>query len=115
MTLEEVRLEFETWRSTRKNKGIPIPKELWLKVYDIHQNYKPTQMCKALRLNGQQFKSKMAEFSSSTFVEIPINPITVNANHCCKIKLTHGNKALSFELPINYMDRITPTLKKLMQ
>ena len=115
MTLEEVRLEFEVWRTARKNKGTPIPKELWLKVYNIHQNYKPTQICKVLHLNSQQFKSKMTELSLSTFVEIPINPLTVNDNHCCKIKLTNGNKELSFELPINYMDRITSTLEKLMQ
>ena len=115
MTLEEVKLDFEAWRATRKNKGVPIPPALWQKVYDIHQNYKPTQICKTLSLSGQQFKNKMAEFSPSEFVEIPINSITNNDNHCCQIKLTNGNKVLSFELSVNYMDRIIPSLEKLMQ
>ena len=74
MTLEEVKLEFEAWRTTQKNKMVSIPSSLWQKVYDIHQNYKPTQICKTLRLNSKQFKNKIAEFSSSKFVEIPINP-----------------------------------------
>ena len=115
MTLEEVKLEFEAWRTTQKNKMVSIPSSLWQKVYDIHQNYKPTQICKTLRLNSKQFKNKIAEFSSSKFVEIPINSITGNDNRCCQIKLTNGKKVLSFELPIDYMDRIIPSLEKLMQ
>jgi hypothetical protein len=115
MTLEEVKLDFEAWRIARRNKGVSIPSGLWQKVYDIHQNYKQTQICKTLSLSGQQFKNKMTEFASLKFVEIPIISITSNDNHCCQIKLTHGNKVLSFELSVNYMDLIIPSLEKLMQ
>ena len=115
MTLEEVKLDFEAWRSTRKNKGVSIPPALWQKVYDIHQNYKPTQICKALSISGKQFKNKISEFVPSKFVEIPINSFTSNNNHCCQIKLTHGNKVLSFELAVNHMSLFIPSLEKLMQ
>ena len=115
MTLEEVKLDFEAWRAARKNKGVPIPLVLWQKVHAIHQNYKPTKICKTLSLGGRQFKNKMAELSSSTFIEIPVKSTIQNNNEICQIKLTHGNKVLSFELTVNHMDRVIPSLEKLMQ
>ena len=115
MTLEEVTLEFEAWHYTRKNKGVSIQPALWQKVYAIHQNYQPTQICKALSISGKQFKNKMSELVPSKFVEIPINSLTSNNNHCCQIKLTHGNKVLSFELAVNHISLVITSLERLMQ
>jgi hypothetical protein len=115
MTLEDVKAEFQLWRTKKANKSEKIPDDLWRKVHVIHQNYQPTKICQTLSLGGQQLKNKIAELSASAFIEIPVKPSIPTNNDICQIKLTHGNKVLSLELAIKHMDRIIPSIGKLMQ
>jgi len=54
-TFEEVREQFDYWRSTRKKRG-PIPEMLWEAAVNLTNEYSIHQISKTLRLNYQKFK-----------------------------------------------------------
>jgi hypothetical protein len=115
MTLEDVKSEFQLWRTSKVNKSEPIPEVLWQKVYAISKNYTQAQICQALKFNCHTFQNNVSRLASTEFIEIPAVPNPEINNDICQIKLTHGNKVLSFELAVDYMDRVIPSLEKLMQ
>jgi len=57
LTLEEVKAEFERWRTERKNSRQTIPQYLWPLVKQLTGRYKSTEIARELRLNHQQFKA----------------------------------------------------------
>ena len=54
-TFEEVRKQFDYWRSTRKKRG-PIPEILWKAAVGLTKEYSIHQISKTLRLNYQKFR-----------------------------------------------------------
>lgn len=115
MTLEDVKLDFELWRANKIHRGDPVPDELWQKVYVISKNYRFAQIRRTLNLSYEQLKRQMNRLAPEEFIEIPIKENTPPNNGICQIKLTHGNKILSVELPVNQMNLFIPSLEKLMQ
>ncbi len=115
MTLEDVKIYFDLWRTKKNHIGEAIPDYLWKKVHAITSKYKPSKIYKTLGINSTQFTSHMKRISPSKFIEIPLESLNNNDSQLCQIKITHGNKVLSFELSVNYMDKVIPSLEKLMQ
>ena len=84
-------------------------------LYVIIKNYRFAQIRRTLNLGYEQLKRQMNRLAPEEFIEIPIKENTPPNNGICQIKLTHGNKILSVELPVNQMNLFIPSLEKLMQ
>jgi len=90
VTLENVQLAFEHWRSTRASRG-PTPVSLQRRAAALLSDHSPTHICAALKINNTALKSwtaapkKMASSPASTptqtdskFVELPTEPCSDN-------------------------------------
>jgi hypothetical protein len=55
-TLEEVRVQFETWRKTRNSRQ-PIPDQLWQAAFKLSKNYSVYKIAKTLRLDYTKLKN----------------------------------------------------------
>ena len=70
--LEEVKKNFETWRSGRAGKRESIPQVLWQAAAGLCREYSITQVSRELRLSYADLKKRIPEdnFVSHRFVEI---------------------------------------------
>lgn len=72
LTLDEVKLAFEQWR-THKTE-IRIPQVLWDQVKMLSQSYQHSIIRKTLGISGSQFYEHISPAKTvSTFIEVPVN------------------------------------------
>ena len=99
-TLNNVKLQFKTWRATRKHKQ-RIPDELWKAAAALSDRYTIQQLATTLRLNHTNLRDRIAlraaeERSSiaqeACFLELP-PPQTHMASECLvEMENMHGEK-----------------------
>ncbi len=75
--LESVKLQFKTWRETRKHKG-RIPDKLWEAAAGLSEQYSVHHISKALRVNHTALKDHIAArkthekpAAEACFLELP--------------------------------------------
>lgn len=117
-TLEEVVEVFNSWRLQRKHKSIPIPKELWSKATALIPHYQQTDIVKALRISGGQFKKhcinnedKKIEDSAAGFAVGTVIPTLSNNNDECELILKGQNKSLQIKINIQNVAAILPLIE----
>ncbi len=69
-TLEEVAERFANWRRDKK-PGERISHELWQRVRQISDNYRISQITKALRINTEQYRRYVRMDLKPTTNEVP--------------------------------------------
>ncbi len=57
LTLEEVLIQFETWREARKGRE-PIPEELWQAAVDLTETLPPGKIARTLGLSRAKLKKR---------------------------------------------------------
>lgn len=73
VSLEQVKSNFEQWRSSRRNRKTKIPQALWDQVYPLTQFNKPSVVRTTLRISGSQYNEhKPRTRPEATFVEVPM-------------------------------------------
>jgi hypothetical protein len=80
--LESVKVQFDAWRSNKKNERERIPKELWEAAIEIVGPYSINEVATHLRLNYTDLKKRMPgnscqsslKLNPSAFMEIPCDP-----------------------------------------
>ena len=102
LTLEDVKIRFESWRSTRKQDKERIPTSLRKDAFSLVGRYPKMNILKELRLNTTQLNSfgELSEASQSspspqkpTFLEVSLSPLVP-----CRIELHHpGGTILRLE------------------
>ena len=77
LTLETVTQNFEHWRTHRKSRKESTPMYLQEQAVALLENYPATEIAKALRISGANFKRWRSPLSATpakknnTFVELP--------------------------------------------
>ncbi len=70
---------FNHWRETRPKPHVRIPDNLRQQAVALLSHYNPSQICKALRLSGEQLKAWQQQvelaLSAPEFVALPSAPI----------------------------------------
>ena len=77
-TLKQVQAQFETWRKTRKSRGL-IPEALWTAAISLAGPYSLHQISKGLRLNQTSLKERVKasrnvtpeDAAQTAFIELP--------------------------------------------
>lgn len=77
-TLKQVQVQFETWRKTRKSRGL-IPEALWDAAISLAGPYSLHQISKGLRLNQTSLKERVKasrnvtreDVARTAFIELP--------------------------------------------
>ena len=59
-TIEEVRVQFETWRSTRNSRQ-PIPDQLWQAAFKLSKNYSIYKIALRLRIDLLRFHGRFVQ------------------------------------------------------
>jgi hypothetical protein len=90
-TLEEVRVQFETWRKTRNSRR-PIPDQLWQAAVKLSKNYSVYKIAKTLRLDYTKLKNftragtnhhlPIVKDISPAFIELGIGACSSEAFEC---------------------------------
>ena len=90
-TLEEVRVQFETWRKTRKSRQ-PIPEKLWQSAFKLSKNYSIYKIAKTLQLDYTKLKNFTRDRSnhhlsivkdiSPAFIELGIGACSSEVFEC---------------------------------
>ena len=90
-TLEEVRVQFETWRKTRKSRQ-PIPDQLWQAAFKLSKNNSIYKIAKTLRLDYTKLKNftraginhhlPIVKEISPAFIELGIGACCSEACEC---------------------------------
>lgn len=62
--LDDVKNDFETWRKTKTHRSEQIPDELWFKVFELENQYKPKQIRDILMINKKQYDTKHEQLCS---------------------------------------------------
>ncbi len=79
LTLEEVKLAFDQWRSNKN--GVRTPEKLWDQVKTLTQFYKHNLIRDTLGISGSQYKKYVpSQKSDAIFVEVPIKPQPIKHN-----------------------------------
>jgi len=93
--LETVKLQFKTWRETRKHR-CPIPDELWEAATGLSDQYSVHRIAKVLGVNHTTLKDRIATRKAmentepqACFLELPAPPVSE-----CSIEMEnrHGEK-----------------------
>jgi hypothetical protein len=77
--MEDVKVLFEHWRSTRQYKTTRIPKHLWEAAAALAGQYSVHKISRALRLNHSELRDQVAQQNTqddtsdtlSAFIELP--------------------------------------------
>ena len=72
ISLDNVKQRIDYWRNTRDKPG-SIPKDIWNDIIELANVLPKGEICKQLKISGQQLNSKLDAVSSgnsSSFVEI---------------------------------------------
>jgi hypothetical protein len=93
LSIEEVSMEFDRWRDTKK-AGERIPESLWETAVGLTSHYSISQVSQRLRLNYMDLKrrvhsSSKQEFSCAEFIEL--NPAQVFPTGECIIEMHRGD------------------------
>ena len=77
-SLAAVKLQFKTWRDTRKQKS-RIPAELWTAAVSLSNRYSVHHISKALHVNHTALRDKVSAYKTdrskeahSCFIELPL-------------------------------------------
>lgn len=96
--LETVKLQFNTWRETRKHKG-RIPDKLWKAAAGLSDQYSVHHISKALRINHTALKDRIAArktlentASQACFFELPSPPSSSVSECLIEMENSHGEK-----------------------
>ena len=115
MTLEEVCKAFDDWRANRSSRRARIPTHLWIMVRALRPHYNRSTICKALHLNGGQFKRycidvKFDEQSAEQndgFAEAFLPMPTAD----CELTLQGTRKTLSIKISPQQLSVVLPLLE----
>lgn len=58
-TIEEVRKQFQVWRTTRRNRREPIPDHLWNAAIELCRIHPVSSVCKELKLCYTDLKTRL--------------------------------------------------------
>ena len=99
ISLQEMKVRFEHWRSTRVKRG-KIPNALWQQVIFLTRKHSIYELSKVLRLNGTDIKSKMQLGASH-----PLTPHTKSS--------TYQSSFLEINIPLIEEDEVHLTTGKI--
>lgn len=110
LDLTHVQQQFDQWRQTRASRREPIPNALREQAVRLCEQYRPSRVIDALRINHTMLKTWRQPESRVDFVpiDLPLSPPPLPTN--AQITLTHPNGT---QLQINGFD--TQSLGQLIQ
>lgn len=122
ITLASTKLAFDAWRITKTNDKSPIPVELWDMVKQLLASYKQTEICKVLRISGNQIKTHCITPSITKGQAMqPSQAIGnfVEATPALNVGMTElilkgDSKSLHVALPISALHEVLPMLGALL-
>ena len=111
LTLEEIVIEFQEWRSHKKYKQAKIPVYLWDKAKALTSSHSPGRVAKKLGLNLNDLKKRLnpqkicdsKEDLSQTFIEASLSFTNTNPFPSCQsveFERADGSK-MKIQAPIN--------------
>ena len=124
-SLHDVRMLFETWRTTRQYR-CRIPDQLWAAATTLSSSYPLSKISTTLRLNYSDLKKRVDEFSfphrpesteEISFVELPIRAAettrpTQRGPHPCTLELEKpSGERLSCTFYASFPEELVPLLK----
>lgn len=96
--LETVKLQFKTWRETRKHKG-RIPDKLWESAASLSSQYSIHHISQSLQVNHTALKDRIAARKTSEkatshacFLELPSLPSPPVSECLIEMENSHGDK-----------------------
>ena len=102
LTLEEVAIEFQEWRSQKKYKQERIPKNLWSQTKSLALSHSPSIVAKTLGLNLRDLKKRLnligppesTKKSSQEFIEtqLPSSIYPVSVCQEVEVERVDGSK-----------------------
>ena len=113
-SLDMVEEAFSHWRQTRRYRCEAIPLSLWEMVSKLCPEYKRSEICRRLRLSGQQFKQRVQHgtaLAAHDFVVAKANQM-ITPLDVSKITLTlqGQQRSLSLTLPTSNIAQVLPHL-----
>lgn len=58
LSLDAVLKDFEHWRATKPNSSVPIPEELWKKIFRLSEQHSPATLRRLLGITSRQYNQK---------------------------------------------------------
>jgi hypothetical protein len=120
MTLEEVRMAFESWRANRVKRG-PIPEALWSMVRELLPYYKKSRIAEALKMSGAQLESgckKNYQHHKTTQSGFAVGYFSHQAcaaiqpeQQRCELTLKGARKSLQISIDITQLARVFPLME----
>ncbi len=121
--LESVNIAFDIWRAAKTNTNTPVPAELWDMVRQILPVHKKSEICKVLRISGNQIKQHCAATPISKVQELQplqsigndfIEAIPASNAGMSELTLKGNSKSLHLYLPTTALREVLPMLGELL-
>lgn len=123
MTIDQLRFEFEQWRSNKTNSTDQIPQDLWEKVFFLEsQGHAISSLCHLLGISGKQISAQRLRLkqcaTQTDFIEINTNSINTTSkstDYRCNINLNFKDHTASLDIKVSDIEDFLPKIKKLFQ
>ncbi len=116
ISLTDVKLQFKTWRETRKQKT-RIPDELWTAAVSLSYRYSIHRISKALHVNHSALRDRVSACKTnknlqacSCFIELPLQQSSSVSECLVEMENRSGDK-----IRMHYSGGICPDLLALSQ